>query len=80
MRTTLNIADDVLHAAKDRARREKRSLGDVISDLLRQALTRLPVGRDEERPEPFYGFHPLPRRGGVVTNELVEKIRDEENI
>jgi hypothetical protein len=38
MRTTLSIADDVLFAAKSLARREGRTLGEVISDLARQAL------------------------------------------
>src|SRR6266496_4788753 len=39
MRTTLDIADDVLQAAKERARREKRTAGEVISELARSALT-----------------------------------------
>jgi hypothetical protein len=38
MRTTLSIDDDVLYAAKSLARREGRPLGEVISDLARQAL------------------------------------------
>ncbi|HUP25435.1 MAG TPA: antitoxin, partial [Thermoanaerobaculia bacterium] len=38
MRTTLDIADDVLLAVKERARRERRSAGEVLSDLARQAL------------------------------------------
>ena len=76
MRTTLNIDDDVLIALKERARRESRSVGDVTSDLLRQAL----VCRDEdgtpERGEvPEFGFRPFPGRGGVVTNELIDRLR-----
>ncbi|HET9901279.1 MAG TPA: ribbon-helix-helix protein, CopG family, partial [Actinomycetes bacterium] len=39
MRTTLNVDDDVLLAVQERARREKRSAGEVLSDLVRQALT-----------------------------------------
>jgi hypothetical protein len=38
VRTTLSIEDDVLYAAKSLARREGRSLGEVISDLARRAL------------------------------------------
>jgi len=38
MRTTLSIEDDVLYAAKSLARRDGRTLGDVISDLARRAL------------------------------------------
>jgi hypothetical protein len=35
MRTTLDIADDVLFAAKEIAQREKKPLGTIISDLAR---------------------------------------------
>ena len=38
MRTTLDIADDVLFAAKELARREKKPLGQVISELARKAF------------------------------------------
>ena len=31
MRTTLDIDDDVLQAAKERARRDKKTTGEVIS-------------------------------------------------
>ena len=37
MRTTLDIADDVLFAAKGRARREKKPLGQDKSELARVA-------------------------------------------
>jgi hypothetical protein len=39
VRTTLNVDDDVLLAVQERAQREKRSAGEVLSDLVRQALT-----------------------------------------
>lgn len=78
MRTTLDIADDILLAVKDRARREKRSAGDLLSDLAREALThRYRVSQPSE-PESFLGFQPVPSRGGVVTNELINRLRDEE--
>lgn len=84
MRTTLNIADDVLFAVKERARRERRSAGEVLSDLAREALTRsVREGRggwaDEvAEPESFYGFEPLPHRGPAVSNELIDRLREEE--
>jgi len=49
MRTTLDIADDVLSAAKERARRENKSAGEVISELARAALTGS-VGASAARP------------------------------
>ncbi len=78
MRTTLNIADDVLHAVKERARREKRSAGEVLSDLAREALVR-GAGTDEvAEGGGFYGFEPLPHRGRAVSNELIDRLREEE--
>jgi hypothetical protein len=45
MRTTLDIDDDVLTAAKERAAGEKTTTGKVISNLARQALTRPAAAR-----------------------------------
>jgi hypothetical protein len=77
MRTTLDIADDVLQAAKERARREKKTAGEVISELARSALTRPPAARSKLARSKS-GFRPFPRRGGVVTNELIDKLREED--
>lgn len=84
MRTTLNISDDVLFAVKERARRERRTAGEVLSDLARQALTGgydagRQRGADEiAEPESFYGFEPLPHRGPAVSNELIDRLREDE--
>ena len=40
MRTTLDIDDEVLSAAKERARRERKTAGEVISELARRALNK----------------------------------------
>lgn len=80
MRTTLNIADDVLIAVKERARREKRSAGDLLSDLARQALTARGRGEASRQGDSFFGFRPLPRRGGTVSNDLIDQLRDEEGV
>ena len=78
MRTTLNIDDDVLAAVKERARRESRSVGEVASDLLRRALMRRDEDGAVERGEdPEFGFRPFPGRGGIVTNELIDRLRGE---
>jgi hypothetical protein len=83
VRTTLDIADDVLQAAKERARREKKTAGEVISDLARRALTApysslaTDAGSARE-PKAVYGLRPFARRGGVVTNELIDNLRDED--
>ena len=78
MRTTLDIANDVLHAAKERARREKKSLGEVISELARSALTAQPQALTAREPKAVYGFRPFPKRGGIVTNELIDTLREDD--
>ncbi len=78
MRTTLDIADDVLLAVKDRARREKRSAGELLSELAREALTQRHRVTGTGEGERFYGFEPLPPRGEAVSNELIDRLRDEE--
>ena len=78
MRTTLDIADDVLQAAKERARRENKTAGEVVSELLRQALT-APTSGVVREPKPVYGLKPFARRGGIVTNELIDQLRNEPN-
>lgn len=77
MRTTLDIDDDVLLAAKERARRENKTAGEVISELARQALTAPPPTTVRE-PKAVYGFKPFPARGSVITNELIDKLRAED--
>ena len=79
MRTTLNIDDDVLIAVREVAVRESKSVGVVVSSLLRQMLAhgdRETAGSEAE-PEPEFGFRPFPKRGGVVTNELIDRLREE---
>ena len=83
MRTTLDIADDVLFAAKELARREKKPLGQVISELARRAFAQpaeTPPSFHVAGPLAAYGIHPLPPRGVVISNELIDRLRDEEGI
>ena len=77
MRTTLDIDEDVLQAAKERARRENKTAGEVISELARYALTTPAAQKGPARaaePRAHYGLRPFPRRGGVVTNELIDSL------
>ena len=77
MRTTLDIDDDVLRAARDLAVREKKTAGRVISELARRALAASPPGLARE-PKALHGFRPFPRRGAIVTNELIDRLREED--
>ena len=78
MRTTLNIDDDVLIAAKELARRERKTAGRLVSDLMREALrTRAAPASERRAKRDLYGFKPIPAGGAVVTNELVDELREE---
>lgn len=77
MRTTVNVDEDVLLAIKERARRERRTAGEVLSELARDALT----GRHRPARAPAgsrHGFRPLPRRGAAVSNALIDRLREDE--
>jgi hypothetical protein len=79
MRTTLDIEDDVLAAAKELARRQGTSAGQMVSLLLRAALTG--TGDSAQPPAAevpgIAGFRPFPARGQVVTNDTIDRLRDE---
>lgn len=61
-------------------KRSHKSIGQVISDLAREALTRS-RGRATKEPKAFYGFRPLPPvPGKIVTNETIDRLREEEII
>jgi hypothetical protein len=77
MRTTLDLDDDVLAAVRERARREKRSAGAVLSELARRSLTGSTAGA--ERPAARHGFRPLPHRGKAVSNALIDRLREDDD-
>ena len=75
VRTTLAIDDDVLAAAKHLAERERKTVGEIITALARQGLSR---GTRSSRAQ-RNGVPLLPVRPGAapVTLELVNQLRDE---
>jgi hypothetical protein len=75
MRTTVDIDDDILQAAKELARAENKTAGKVLSELVRKGLT---MGFQEEQAEFRGGFRMLPRTGQVLTPETVEKLLEED--
>ena len=80
MRTTLDIEDDVLAAARELARRQGTTAGQMVSRLLRAALSGAPsTGQAAAEAVPGVGgFRPFQARSGaVVTNEQIEQLRDE---
>lgn len=76
VRTTLDIEDDVLFAAKTLARREKKTAGQIISELARKGLAGASTPATGE-PKAVYGFRPFPKEGRIVSNELINKLRED---
>jgi hypothetical protein len=84
MRTTLDIDDDILQAAKELARAEKKTAGQVLSELARKGLTqpREPSAGFAEEAAPAFvmrdGWITLTNREGlVVTKEQVDRLIEE---
>lgn len=82
MRTTLDIDEDVLLAAKELAMRQNMSAGRVVSQLLRQVLTGQAKASKYSGQgfEPVAGFRPFPEGGVAVTNDAVNRLRDAEGV
>lgn len=81
MRTTLDIEADVLAAAKEIARQQRVGIGKVISQLVRNALTAsADVGHIADPVAAITGFDPFPSRGVIVTDELIDRLRDAEGM
>jgi len=79
MRTTLDIEEDVLQAAKELAQRDRRTAGQIISLLARRGLS---VSEDIPKKSPLIrgGIPLLPSRGEVVTLDRMQKLMDQEGI
>ena len=74
MRTTLAIDDDVLAAAKGIASLQRKSVGEVISALARQALQPARLSQATRNGVPLLQT----QTGAVpVTLDMVNKLRDE---
>jgi len=76
MRTTLDIEDDVLQAAKELARHEGSTAGQVLSALARKGLASATAQKSSVRG----GVPLLPSRGEIVTSEKVQQLMDKEGV
>jgi hypothetical protein len=74
MRTTLDLDEDVLQAAKELAAARRSTMGRVVSELLRKALTPARHGR-VRNGVPL--MPALPRGTGPLTMAAVNSLRDE---
>jgi len=79
MRTTLDIEDDVLQAARELAEQEGSTAGRVISALARRGLA-APATKARSKPLTRGGVPLLPSRGEVVTLNHVRELMDREGL
>jgi molybdopterin synthase catalytic subunit len=87
MRTTLEIDDDVMIAAKDVSRHKKISIGKAMSEIARKGLetgavaTLSGFSSEDELHRKLHALGVEPFDGGqLVTNEMVNALRDEESV
>jgi hypothetical protein len=73
VRTTLELDDDLVAAARELAAGERRSLGAVISDLARRGLTPARIETDGDIP-----VIRVPPGTPAITSEMVRRGLDDE--
>ncbi|MGC9451338.1 MAG: antitoxin [Oceanipulchritudo sp.] len=78
MRTTLNIKEDALAYAKERARASGQSLGEVVSEVLREAAR--PRAGGIELSEDGMPYIPAKAGSKQVSSERVRDALDREEI
>lgn len=75
MRTTLDIDDNVLFAAKEHVRLEGKTVGQVVSALARSGLLADAAPKTSIEETSVFGFRPFPKNGRVASNALINKLR-----
>ncbi len=81
MRTTINLAEDALIAARNIAQRERLSLGDAVSELIRRGMA---TGSQSFKPQATSAlrgrFALMAARDEVVTPQRVRELMEREGI
>ena len=86
MRTTLDLDEDILAAAKSLAKAGQTTAGRIISDTMRRAIQMGLADPSQTiatkslamEPQAVHGFVPLTSSGQqIVTSDMVRAIRDD---
>jgi hypothetical protein len=86
MRTTIDLDEDILAAAKSLAKAGQTTAGRIISDTMRRAIQMGLADPSQTiatkslvmEPQAVYGFVPLTSSGQqIVTSDMVRAIRDD---
>ena len=79
MRTTLTLDDDVFVVARQRAQRERISLGEAVSRYVRDALRA--GAQVSAAPVPMRSkYSVLPARDEIITTDYVRRLMEQEGI
>ncbi len=78
MRTTVNIDDELLRAAKDRAQAHRQSLGQVIETALRRYLAEAHPEREAPAIPTFHDGTGLRPGVDLSSNRAIHELFDEE--
>ncbi len=76
MRNTLDLDEDATAVIMELAHTHNFSIGKEVSRLVREALQARPGGHGES----VAGFEPFPAEGRLVTNEIIDRLRDLEGV
>ncbi len=81
MRTTINLDEDALLAARQVAQRERLSLGEAVSELVRRGAMAGPTAAPSRERSRLRGrFALLPARDEVITPQHVRELMGREGI
>ena len=89
MKTTIDLPDALLHLAKVTAARRRTTLKDLVVQGLEQVIHAPPSAKsapssatadDAFFETDAYGVPVLKRRGAIVTDSLIERMREEEGV
>jgi hypothetical protein len=78
MRPTSNIADGVSQAAEGSGKAPEIGGRTDVSETARRTLPARESASTEEEATAVYGFKPFPVRGGIITNELIDMLCDDD--
>ena len=81
MRTTVNLSEDAAIAARNVAQRERLSLGEAISELIRRGASAGAAAAGERGAPVLRGrFALLPARDEIITPQHVRQLMEREGI
>ncbi|MGE3621596.1 MAG: hypothetical protein AB7L84_14145 [Acidimicrobiia bacterium] len=79
---TVDLPADVLRRLEAEAARRGVTVDTLAAELMAELADRLPAeagpaDAELDDAEGFFGFVPFPKRGSRVTNEIIDRLRDE---